>query len=343
VSAGWAELMSALPSRRGVLITGATGFIGCRLVEALASAGHEVTVLTRDRAKAALLRPPFRLVTDLAQIADDASIDAVINLAGEPIGNGLWTRRKRRLILSSRLRVTRAVVRLIARLRHPPAVLISGSSVGWYGLWQDETLTEFDGGKRCFMHRVCEAWEHAARKAEKHGTRVVRLRLGPVLGPGGGMLATALAPFKLGNGEQWISWIERDDLIRLIAHVIANPKYVGAVNATAPVPVTNAGFAHELARVRRRLARPQLPAPLLRLLAGDLARELWLGGQRVLPDKADANGFSFRHDNLRSALSAVLGRDAPRSGAAKDRVRAAPQDAQGHHSASRIGFSDAVP
>jgi uncharacterized protein (TIGR01777 family) len=343
VSADTAELVSVLPSRQRVLITGATGFIGRRLVEALVSAGHEVTVLTRDRAKAALLRPPFRLVTDLRQIADDAAVDAVINLAGAPMTNGLWTRRQRRRIMASRLRVTRAVVHLIERLQRRPAVLVSGSAVGWYGLWQDETLTEFDGGKRSFMHRVCEAWEQTARKAEKYGVRVVRLRLGPVLGPGGGMLASALASFKLGSGQQWMSWIERDDLVRLIAHIIADPKYVGAVNATAPMPVTNAGFARELARLRRRPARPQLPALLLRLLAGDLARELWLGGQRVLPDKADANGFEFRHENVRSALSAILSRGAMRSGAASDLVRAAPQAAQGHHSASRIGFSDAVP
>ena len=320
MSAEAAELVSALPHRQRVLVTGATGFIGRRLVEALASAGHEVTVLTRDHAKAALLRPPFRLVTDLEQIADDAAIDAVINLAGEPIGNGLWMRRKRRRIMSSRLRVTHAVVCLIARLRQPPAVLISGSSVGWYGLWQDETLTEFDGGKRSFMHRVCEAWEQAARKAEKYGTRVVRLRLGPVLGPGGGRLDQALAPFKLGRGEQWMSWIERDDLVRLMAHIVANPKYVGAVNATAPVPVTNAGFAREIARFRRRPARPPLPASLLRLLAGELARELWLGGQRVLPDKADAAGFKFRHETLRSALPAMLGGQ-PRTESVNEQVR----------------------
>jgi uncharacterized protein len=343
VSADAAELVSALPSRQRVLITGATGFIGRRLVEALASAGHEVTVLTRDRAKAALLRPPFRLVTDLAQIADDTAIDAVINLAGEPITNRTWTRVKRRRILSSRLRVTRAILRLIGRLQRRPAVLISGSAVGWYGHWCDETLTEFDGGKRSFMHRVCEAWEQTARKAEKHGVRVVRLRLGPVLGPGGGMLGSAFAPFKLGSGQQWMSWIERDGLVRLVAHIVVDPKYVGAVNATAPVPVTNAGFAQELARFRHRPGRPQLPAFLLRLLTGDLARELWLGGQRVLPDKAEANGFKFRHDNVRSALSAVLARGAKHSRAANNLVRAAPQTAQGHHSASRIGFSDAVP
>jgi hypothetical protein len=342
-----AELVRALQGsspnvRRHVLVTGATGFIGCRLTQALASAGHEVTVLTRDPAKAATLRPPFRLVTRLDQIPSDSAIDAIVNLAGEPVAGGLWTRKRRRRILASRLRATRAVVRLIGRLQRPPPVLVSGSAIGWYGLWGDETLTEFDGGKRSFTHRVCEAWEQTARRAEKYGTRVVRLRLGLVLGTDGGMLGRLLVPFELGlggafgRGEQWMSWIERDDLVRLMAHVIADPRYTGAVNATAPVPVQNSAFAQELARVLHRPAWLRMPAGLLRLIAGDLARELLLGGQRVLPDKADANGFKFRHDTLRSALTAMLGEQPASEGSGT-------HAAQSHHSASHIGFSDAVP
>ena len=307
-----AELVSALSPRQHVLVTGGTGFIGSRLVEALASAGHEVTVLVRDPAKAVALRPPFRLVTHLDQIARDAAIDAVVNLAGEPLTNGLWTRAKRRRILASRLRVTHAVVRLIGRLERPPTVLISGSSIGWYGAWQDESLTEFDGGKRCFTHRVCEAWEQAAKKAEKYGTRVVRLRIGRVLGTEGGMLGNLLATFAfglggpIGSGQQWMSWIERDDLVRLAAAIIANPKFSGAVNATAPVPVRNAAFAQELARALHRPALLRMPASLLRWVVGDLADELVLRGQRVLPDKADAHGFKFRHETLPSALGAMM-------------------------------------
>jgi len=298
-----------------VLITGATGFIGRRLTAALADAGHEITALVRDPVAAAATAATsrWRVVTDLDQIAGDTSIDAVINLAGEPVCNGLWTRRKRRLILASRLRVTRAVVRLIARLERRPAVLVSGSAIGWYGLWNDEILTEFDGGKGSFGHRVCEAWEQAAHKAQKLGARVVRLRLGVVLAIDGGALGKALPLFRwglggvIGSGQQWISWIARDDVVRLIAHVIAHPQYTGAVNATAPAPVRHATFVQELARAVHRPARLRIPASLLRFVAGDMARELVLGGQRVLPDKADAHGFTFRHDTLGSALSALLG------------------------------------
>ncbi len=313
-----AELAAALPDRQRVLVTGATGFIGSRLVGALAEAGHQVTVLARNPAKAATLTPPFRMVTALDQIASDTRLDAIVNLAGEPIANAPWTTAKRRRILRSRLKTTRDVVHLIGRLERKPAVLVSGSAVGWYGLWQDEALTEFDGGKACFSHRLCEAWERMAMRAQSHGTRVVRLRIGLVLGTEGGLLSRMLTPFEfglggpIGNGRQWMSWIERDDLVRLIAHAIATPKLCGAVNATAPVPVRNAEFARELGRAFRRPAVIPIPAFALRLL-GDLADELLLGGQQVLPDKALLSGFSFRHETLTSALAAMLPRHSARA------------------------------
>ena len=310
-----AELVGAMSGQQHVLITGATGFIGSRLVEALTGAGHAVTVLARDPAKAAKLRPPFRLVTALDQIASGETIDTIINLAGEPIASSLWTTARRRKILRSRLKMTRDVLRLIARLDKTPPLLVNGSAIGWYGLWQDEELTEFDGGKACFSHRLCDAWERMAIRAEAQGTRVVRLRIGLVLGIDGGMLSRLLTPFEcglggpIGSGQQWMSWIERDDLVRLIAHVVATPKLIGAINATAPAPVRNAEFTRELGRIFRRPAFMPMPAVLLRLL-GDFANELLLGGQRVFPDKVLASGFEFRHTTLRSALETMLRRGA---------------------------------
>jgi uncharacterized protein (TIGR01777 family) len=307
------ELMAALPGRQTVLVTGATGFIGRRVVEALVAAGHQAIVLARDPHKAARMTPPFWLVSSLDQIPATTHIDAIVNLAGEPIADRPWTTSRRRKILASRVRITRDVVRLIARLERAPAVLVSGSAVGWYGLWQDEALTEFDGGKACFTHRVCDAWERAARSAERLGVRVVRLRIGLVLGTDGGFLSRMLTPFefglggRIGHGRQWMSWIERDDLVRLIAHVIATPSLTGPVNATAPGPVTNRIFTRELASALHRPAMLPIPGTVLRWLAGDLADELLLGGQRVLPDKAAASGFAFRYPTVRHALAAILG------------------------------------
>ncbi len=315
VPAQAAELVAVLPERRRILVTGATGLIGSRLVDALTGAGHEVTVLARNPIKAAKLAPPFRFVTSLADIPNDVAIDTIVNLAGEPIANGLWTAAKRRKILRSRLKVTREVVRLIGRLDVAPGLLISGSAIGWYGLWQDETLTESDEGRDCFTRRVCVAWEKMAMRAEDRGVRVVRMRTGLVLSSEGGLLSRLLTPFEfgfggpIGDGRQWMSWIERDDLVRLIAYVMVTPGLEGAVNATAPIPVRNADFSRELGRALRRPAVMPMPAALLRPLGG-FADELLLGGQRVLASKALVSGFRFRHESLRSALNAIVGRRA---------------------------------
>jgi uncharacterized protein (TIGR01777 family) len=204
-------------------------------------------------------------------------------------------------------------VRLVTRLEKRPEVLISGSAIGWYGLWQDEALTEFDGGKSCFTHRVCEAWERAAVRARSLGIRVVLLRIGVVLGTEGGLLSRLLTPFEyglggpIGLGTQWMSWIERDDLVRLIAHIVVTPRLAGPVNATAPQPVRNLTFAQELGRALNRPAQLRAPAALLHRLAGAFADELLIGGQKVLPAKAEDSGFQFRHAALATAFATMLG------------------------------------
>lgn len=306
------ELVAVLPKQQTVLVTGATGLIGSRLVASLTGAGHHVIALVRSPARAAALPAPITLVTGLDQLAPDMRIDAIVNLAGEPIGNAVWTEAKRQKILQSRLSVTADLVRLIARLERKPKVLVNGSAVGWYGLWQDQPLTESAKSHACFSHDVCEAWETAARAAERHGVRVVALRIGLVVARDGGVLSRLLTPFEfglggpLGSGLQWMSWIERDDLVRLIAHVIAREDLSGPINATAPLPVRNLTFTAELARRLQRPAVLRVPASLLRKAGGDFANELLLGGQRVLPNRALSNGFVFRHQSLRSALEAIL-------------------------------------
>lgn len=298
-----------LPSRRHVLITGGTGFVGTRLVAALLAAGHRVSVLTRNQSNAAGLPGAVTLLTDFDQIADDAVIDAVVNLAGEPIAGGLWTAARRARIIASRVDATKACVALIARLAAKPAVFISGSAIGWYGMQDGEVLDETSAGEPCFSRQICQAWEAAAQGA---ACRTVTLRIGLVLGPDGGMLARMLPSFRLGlggpfgKGENWMSWIHRDDLVRMIAHCIADKALSGPVNATAPHPVTGQQFAHALGRALHRPVLLRIPALPLKLLLGDFARELLLGGQRVVPAKAVNSGFAFDYPELGPALAQIL-------------------------------------
>jgi uncharacterized protein (TIGR01777 family) len=308
-------LAAALSGHKSVLVSGGTGFIGARLVEALIKAGHEVTVLTRHRAAAAGMSAPVRIVTALDQIPADARIDAIVNLAGEAISDMPWTRAKRHRILRSRLLVTREVLRLIRRLDQKPEVLISGSAIGWYGLRGDENLTEASCGTACFSRRICVAWEGMARRAEAQGVRTILLRTGLVLDHSEGMLARLLTPFefglggRFGNGRHWMSWIHRDDLVRLIVHGLATPALRGPVNGTAPAPVTNRAFTTALGRALHRPAIVPIPAAPLRLILGDFAEELLLSGQRVYPQAALDSGFVFRFADIDSALSAIVGKN----------------------------------
>jgi uncharacterized protein len=303
-----APLAEALRERETLLVTGGTGFIGSRLVAALVAAGHDVMVLTRSVARAVDLPEPIRVVSSLDQIVGDTRIDAIVNLAGEQ--SPTWTLRKRRRILRSRLQEPRGIIRLIRRLQAPPTVLISGSAIGWYGLRGDEELDETSGGIDCFSRSLCVRWERAARIAGALGVRVAYLRIGLVLGAEGGMLSRMLTPFEFGlggpfgAGRHWMSWIHRDDLVRLIAHAITTPSLFGPVNATAPAPVRNAALG-------RALARPAvlpMPAAPLRIALGAFAEELLLNGQRVMPMAALKSGFRFIYPAIDEALAAIVWR-----------------------------------
>lgn len=331
VEADPASLASALPDRCSILITGGTGFIGRRLVAALAAAGHDLIVLTRDP-KSAMLSAPARLVARLDDIPAHCRIDAIVNLAGEPISDTPWTLRKRQRILRSRLALTRDLCRLIARLDRKPDLFVSGSAIGIYGLRDATPLTEADGGTPCFSQRLCAAWEAAAKQIEPLGVRLVTLRTGLVLAADGGMLARMLTPFefglggRFGNGRQVMSWIHRDDMVRLIIHAIATPGIAGPLNATAPTPVTNAEFTATLGRALRRPAILPVPAAPLCAMLGDFAHELLLSGQNILPRKALDSGFVFAYPTIAAALDTIVGNrlpvrpDAAPAGTARERA-----------------------
>ena len=291
------------------LVTGGTGFIGRRLVAALTA--QEVTVLTRH-AVCAALPEAVRVVESLDEINASARFDVFVHLAGEPIAAGIWTAARRERIVASRPRVAERLLALLERLEVKPKAWINASAIGWYGLRGDECLDETAAHIDCFSHQVCAAAEAAAAPASAHGVRVAQLRIGLVLAREGGLLARLLPAFKLGlggplgTGRQWMSWVERDDLVRLIAHVAADDSLSGVVNATAPNPVDNAAFTRALAHACGRPGFLRVPRTPVTWLLGDFARELLFGGQRVVPRRALASGFEFRFPTLPEALAQAL-------------------------------------
>lgn len=297
-----------------ILITGGTGFIGLELVASLRRDGHAVSVLTRDTDAARTRLPSgVAIVADLAGLND---VDAVVNLAGQNLGAQRWTQARKLAFRESRIGLTHQLVDWMERLERRPAVLVSGSAIGWYGPRGDETLTEDSTPGDDFSARLCVDWEAAALKAEALAVRVCRLRTGIVLGrsgpAGGGALAQMLPAFRLGgggpmgSGRQWMSWIHIADHVALIRWLIDSARAQGAYNGTAPEPVTNAEFARTLGAALHRPAVLPMPGFALKLIVGEMA-EILLTGQRVLPQRSLDQGFRFRFPTLAAALADVLG------------------------------------
>ena len=296
------------------LITGATGFIGQPLCRELAEKGHELLVVSRspDRARAKL--PEGTEIR--AGVADfiDAAPEAVINLAGEPIAEGRWTDAKKRRIVESRVGTTRAIVALCGQLETPPTVLVSASAMGYYGDQGDREVTEETAPNHEFVHEICDRWETEARKAESRGVRVAIARIGLVLDQGGGMLAKTLTPFKLGvggrlgDGRQYMPWIHRDDMVRVLIFLLEHDEASGSFNASAPNPVTNAEFTQALANQLNRPAVLPAPAIALKIAFGEMSR-LLLTGAKMLPKRLADAGFEFRYPTLQSGLAQILDGD----------------------------------
>jgi uncharacterized protein len=307
-----ARLKAALPDRPWIVaITGASGFLGSALRHVLTTGGHEVRVISRSP-KADIPWDPALGLLEKEQIE---GVDAVIHLAGESISGGRWTAAKKKAILDSRVHGTTLLARTLAALREPPAVFISGSAVGIYGDRGDELLTEMSPRGHGFLADVCDAWEAAAGVAADAGIRTVLLRTGVVLSPDGGVLGTMLPPFlmgvggRVGSGRAFMPWIDRDDWLGLVIHAMVTREVSGPVNATAPIPVTQASFTDVLGRVLVRPTLLPLPSFAVRGLFGEMGQALLLEGQRAHPQVALENGFSFRRPDLEDSLRMQLGRD----------------------------------
>lgn len=298
-----------------VVVTGATGFVGRALVKALRTRGDEVRVLVRNpgEARAQLGADAFPWDAGTPVPADAlAGVDAVVHLAGEGIADKRWTDARKKSLKASRVEGTRRVVEALTAASPRPKVFVSGSAIGFYGDVPEGDVTESSPAGKDFLAGLCVAWEAEAQKAEPLGVRVVLLRTGIVLGPGGGALGKMLLPFKLGaggpmgSGKQWMSWIHLDDEIGLIVHALDNVNVTGPLNAVAPAPVRNRDFARALGRALHRPAIAPAPGFALKLLLGEMAGVALLAGQKVIPAKAEATGYRFRYPALDAALQAAV-------------------------------------
>jgi uncharacterized protein len=303
-----------------LLLLGCSGFVGRELVPTLRERGHALTVVSR-RPQPFPMADGAPLVMVCCDPSDPASwqrqdlLDAlaaaegVVNLAGEPIAERRWSEAQRQLLFDSRVGTTRLLVEAMGRCPQPPGVLVSGSAVGYYGTSLEARFSEASPAGGDLLAELCRDWEAAADGAPA-GCRVVKLRLGIVLGPDGGALARMLPVFRaglggpVGSGRQWMSWILRKDLCRLIATALEDPAYAGAYNAVAPEPVRMGQFATALGRVLGRPSLLPVPGPLLQLLLGDGAQVV-LEGQQVVSPRLQEQDFHFEFPELSAALAAA--------------------------------------
>ncbi|MET0289217.1 MAG: TIGR01777 family oxidoreductase [Pseudoxanthomonas sp.] len=293
-----------------VLVTGGSGFIGQALCPALLAAGMHVTVLTRNVERVAGQLAGVRLIE---RLDDMARADAVVNLAGASLAGQRWTHRYKQILRESRLRTTEALLAWMQKMPLRPHVLVSGSAIGYYGPRDDTPLMEESAPGDDFAAQLCRDWEAAALPAQDLGVRVCLLRTGVVLGADGGALQQMLLPYRFGlggpisGGAQWMSWIHRRDLVRMIQWLLQDANTQGPCNGTAPEPIRQREFAQQLAEAVHRPAMLPTPALALKLAVGEMA-DMLVHGQKVLPAYAQQHGFQFDYPRLEDALRQILPR-----------------------------------
>jgi uncharacterized protein (TIGR01777 family) len=300
-----------------VVIAGGSGFLGRALTQRLTAGGHTVVVLTRGTAGSdgpGVQRTTWMPNGETGPWAGELDgAHAVVNLAGASLADRRWSAEYKQQILNSRVHATRSLAGAIAAARTPPAVLVSASAVGYYGPHGDEPLTETTPAGSDLLAQVCVQWEAEANRAATSGTRVVCVRGGLALAVNGGAVPRMLPPFKMGlggpvgSGRQYWAWIHRDDWASLVLWAIHSDAVEGPVNGTAPEPATSTEFARSLGRALHRPAVLPVPAFALRLLFGEMAEATLLSGQRAIPAKATALGFSFRYPRIDDAFDAIFG------------------------------------
>ncbi len=296
-----------------IIVSGASGLVGARLVPALKSQGHEVIRLVRDHKQtgpgAAIWDPQAGKIDPAAL----AGCEAAINLAGESIAAGRWNENRKVAIRNSRIDTTMTISKVLASVEPRPRVLVNASAIGYYGNRGDEWLDETSSsGSGDFLSSVCRDWEAATEPAREAGVRVVMTRFGVILSKDGGALAKMLLPFKLGlggvigSGRQYMSWVAIDDVVGSILYSVNHADLSGPVNVVAPHPVTNAEFTKTLGRVLSRPTIFPMPAFAAKLAFGQMGEELLLGSQRVRSARLTATGYAFQYPELQTALGHVL-------------------------------------
>lgn len=298
-----------------VAITGATGFVGRRLVERLQEQGHQSLILTRNPTAAKRAFPTLEIVAYTPTESGSwqqaiAGCNAVVNLAGEPIAETRWTPKHKQEILNSRQLGTQKIVEAIAQANPQPAVLVNTSAIGYYGTNETASFDETSPAGNDFLAEVCQAWEAEAKKVKEAGVRLVILRFGIVLG-NGGALAKMIPPFKLfaggplGTGRQWLSWIHLDDLVNLILAALNRPDIEGVLNATAPNPVRMSELCQMIGKTLDRPSWLPVPSFALEALLGEGAKVV-LEGQQVLPKRTTSYGFEYQYPTVKQALEEIL-------------------------------------
>lgn len=295
-----------------ILITGGTGFIGKALCHSLITKKHELTVLSRNPDKVkSLCGESVKAINNIDELTSSDTFNVIINSAGEGIADARWTAKRKQVLLDSRIKTTNQLVDFIKKADNKPEVFISSSAIGYYGNQGAVELTEDSKPREDFSHVLCSKWEDAAQEAKSTGIRVCIIRIGLVIGHDGGFLKRMLPPFKfglggrMGDGQQWMSWIHRTDYIAIVHKLIETTALHGVFNGTAPKPVTNAELSKTLGKALNRPAILPVPAFVLKILLGGMA-ELLLGGQRVMPVRIEQAGFEFTFKTLEQALNDVL-------------------------------------